>query len=631
MRNIPALLQTHIEGEVTSLTRCLKITKKNGDVLRITECDIDLVVNGDTYFTGVPFDSSAIQSTDTLAVDNAEITLGFIDDLVERDDFDDGLYDEAPFELFITNWEDTSDGIAYLKRGTLGAITFNNETSVTIQLRGLTQALQKPVVEKYSPTCRVNLGGDKCGIINIPNMRMRRNRQRVKTWDWFLIPTNNVTSHAISNLGFEVDLTGWTTPSGSDWDRDNAFTAGAGTWYVVGGAPGGLAADSGYEMSFYRDLGTLADLGLANVDVDDGDYSIDFAGLMALANASNENPGKMFVEQYDADGRTLKRTESKWIVPVFEEWEGIGVTEFILPGCRTIRFGLMNRIDSGTQGYVAFDDLTIRTWPNALNTFASRSFRTVRLPLPDPQERFSMDEGVESAIADFIDPPTAQNVTDGWYVVDLRFAAPANFDIVFLDDSGTLSTVSFVGQTRGIARLPTTTTRIRYDSASTITAAYLFATAYESEVDEEYGQLATSLPTYDYDLQDYTVDGDAIVQARAVVFDFTTVTDTVDTRTFEATGINQTAALAYSGKIVWISGANAGMTSFIRIWDNSTKLVKMYTPLRGDIAIGDKFVYAIGCDKTIARCADTFGNAHNFRGEPYLPGPTRVIEFMTSA
>ena len=238
---------------------------------------------------------------------------------------------------------------------------------------------------------------------------------------------------------------------------------------------------------------------------------------------------------------------------------------------------------------------------------------------------------MESAIADFIDPPTAQNVTDGWYVVDLRFAAPANFDIVFLDDSGTLSTVSFVGQTRGIARLPTTTTRIRYDSASTITAAYLFATAYESEVDAEYGQLATSLPTYDYDLQDYTVDGDAIVQARAVVFDFTTVTDTVDTRTFEATGINQTAALAYSGKIVWISGANAGMTSFIRIWDNSTKLVKMYTPLRGDIAIGDKFVYAIGCDKTIARCADTFGNAHNFRGEPYLPGPTRVIEFMTSA
>ena len=27
-----------------------------------------------------------------------------------------------------------------------------------------------------------------------------------------------------------------------------------------------------------------------------------------------------------------------------------------------------------------------------------------------------------------------------------------------------------------------------------------------------------------------------------------------------------------------------------------------------------------GCDKSIATCAGRFGNAVNFRGEPYLPG-----------
>jgi hypothetical protein len=27
-----------------------------------------------------------------------------------------------------------------------------------------------------------------------------------------------------------------------------------------------------------------------------------------------------------------------------------------------------------------------------------------------------------------------------------------------------------------------------------------------------------------------------------------------------------------------------------------------------------------GCDKSIATCAGRFGNAANFRGEPYLPG-----------
>ena len=27
-----------------------------------------------------------------------------------------------------------------------------------------------------------------------------------------------------------------------------------------------------------------------------------------------------------------------------------------------------------------------------------------------------------------------------------------------------------------------------------------------------------------------------------------------------------------------------------------------------------------GCDRTLATCAGRFGNAANFRGEPYLPG-----------
>lgn len=630
MRNIPAALQTHIEGEVTSLTRCLKITKTNGEVLRITEHDNDIVVNGDTYFTGVPMESSAIQSTDTLAVDNAEITLGYADGLVDRDDFDDGLYDEAAFELFLVNWEDPTDGVIYLKRGTLGAITFNDENSVTVQLRGLTQKLQKSVVEKYSPTCRVNLGGAKCGVVNVPT-RIRRNRQRVKTFDWFLVPFANITTPVISNLSFEVDLSGWTTPSGSDWDRDNAFTAGAGTWYVVGGAPGGLSANSGYEMSFYRDLGTLADLGMANVDVDDGDYSIDFSALIALANAANPNPGKVFVEQFDSVGRTLKRTESEYITPEFQTWQGTGVTEFVIPGCRTIRFGLMNRIDYGTQGYVAFDDLAIRFWTNEMSTFNSKVFRTMRLPLPDPQEAFAAVNGTPVALSTFPDPPTAQNITDAWYCFDLRFAAPATFDIDFMDDTATpILTVSFVAVTRGIHRVPSGTTRIRYTSASTHSAAYLFVTAYESEVDAEYDKLANAQPTYDYDANDYTVDGAALVQARSPVFAFTTVTGTVDERTFLASGINQTAARMFSGKIVWISGANAGKVSFIRIWDNTAKQARLYGPLRGTITVGDKFVYAIGCDKLIATCADVFGNAHNFRGEPYLPGPNRVIEFMTT-
>jgi len=395
----------------------------------------------------------------------------------------------------------------------------------------------------------------------------------------------------------------------------------------------------------------------------------------------------------------------------------------VLPTCRTIRFGLMNRIDHGTTGHVAFDDLSIRWWPNALTTFSSRVFRTMRIPgysldeeLAPENRSFELDTLVANGtsgitgwlqgagnyfqvvanmgavtpddgsyllqggdngsanpdqvyvITQTIDlesfgdhTPTEENITDGWYMLAL-FVSWAKGDaasdpravLEFLDvDDNVLQTIDTGYDTASptdtwiyselFARVPDTCTAYRvtlYARSGAGSAAnvafdniegFLFVTAYENEIDEEYGALADALPaTYSYTLQNYSIDGEVIVQARTPVFDYSVVTDTVDERTFEATSINNTAAMLYSGKIVWLSGANAGKTSFIRIWDNSTKLAKLYTPLRGDIAVGDKFVYAIGCDKTIARCADTFGNATNFRGEPYLPGPTRVIEFMTA-
>ena len=39
-------------------------------------------------------------------------------------------------------------------------------------------------------------------------------------------------------------------------------------------------------------------------------------------------------------------------------------------------------------------------------------------------------------------------------------------------------------------------------------------------------------------------------------------------------------------------------------------------PPRGEAAVE----LIEGCDKSLATCAARFGNAANFRGEPYLPG-----------
>lgn len=712
MRVIPAPLQTHIQQEVLSLSRCIKITKTDGTILRLTTHDVPLTVGGDVYTASVPIEVSAIQSTDSLSVDNAEMTLGIDGTYIKQEELDGGLFDNAAFELFLVNWEDTSQGVIALKRGTLGDIEIENELSARVQLRGLTQVLQRPIVERYSPTCRVALGGKKCGVVNIPT-RVRRPNQKVRTFDWFLVPSANITTPSLTNLDFESPslTTGWTIPGGSAWTRTNTFAAFDGTYYAEGGA-----GAQGSEHVIYRDLDTTT-IGMVAANVDSGDYSIDVSVQIAATSSVNINSGRVFIEQFNALGQTLRRDETDSVIPEYQVWQGIGLTAFVLPNCRTLRVGFINRIDEGAAGHVAFDAATIRFFTNELSTWGSRSFRTMKVPSYPASERkingvFNTPVGntnssgaisgwTISSSSDYwrvvtsngglspqsgaayllggdngtttpnsvysihssytIAGATPANIAGGWYYAELRgYVAKTDADsaprlvIQFLNSSGGVIASADSGYLTSLtedtwtfasvsSRVPANTTQIRAllyarsgAAGSAANAAfdniqlYFAPTAYEAPSDAEYGKLSATLPTYDYDLNDYTKDGQVVVQARALVFDYAAVTGVTNNRVIAATGISATASDLYSGKIVWLSGPNAGRVSYIRIWDNTTKTAKLYDSLLATPQIGDKFVYAKGCDKTIDRCADTFGNAHNFRGEPYLPGPSKVIEFLTT-
>lgn len=71
------------------------------------------------------------------------------------------------------------------------------------------------------------------------------------------------------------------------------------------------------------------------------------------------------------------------------------------------------------------------------------------------------------------------------------------------------------------------------------------------------------------------------------------------------------------GRLRWLSGGNSGLEDAIGA--SSGAMVTLRRPPRFD-AIGALVEVDEGCDKSIATCAARFGNAANFRGEPYLPG-----------
>ncbi len=101
----------------------------------------------------------------------------------------------------------------------------------------------------------------------------------------------------------------------------------------------------------------------------------------------------------------------------------------------------------------------------------------------------------------------------------------------------------------------------------------------------------------------------------------------IDTLTLAANLPGNTGNYAF-GFLRWLDGKNAGLSTDI-IGSTASQIacatVPPFPPLPGA-----RILLVEGCDKTIATCSARFGNAVNFRGEPYLPGNDLLTRYPGS-
>ena len=84
-------------------------------------------------------------------------------------------------------------------------------------------------------------------------------------------------------------------------------------------------------------------------------------------------------------------------------------------------------------------------------------------------------------------------------------------------------------------------------------------------------------------------------------------------------------ALFLHGEMVWLDGAGAGLRA--RIVDADTSGLMLDRPVDAEPVPGTRARLLQGCDRTLATCATRFGNALNFRGEPFLPGNDLIARY----
>lgn len=161
MKTIPIALASHYALSCTTVCTCLKVTRADGVVVGFTSADEQIVVSSVSYAPG--FDVSSLQSTDTLGVDNMELTFLALDELLPEADLLAGLWDNAVFEIFECNRASPADGVNVLKRGTTGEVQLRR-SKYTVEFRSLAQALQQTQGITTSKGCRSRLGDAKCTV-----------------------------------------------------------------------------------------------------------------------------------------------------------------------------------------------------------------------------------------------------------------------------------------------------------------------------------------------------------------------------------------------------------------------------------------------------------------------------------
>lgn len=215
MRVVPSELQARLDSGATTLCRCWRVRRQDGRVFGFTDHDVDLAFDGTTFAASSGLDSTAVQSSTGLAVDNADVMGALTDAGVTEADVRAGRFDRAEIEQWLVDWE-RPDLRVMLFSGRFGEIR-RADGAFEVELRGPTEALNAAVGRTIQRRCDRRLSDERCRFDrNAAGFSVEGEVTSVPGAETFVV--------AVGLGGFEA---GW-------------FAAGALTW--LGGANAGMSA-----------------------------------------------------------------------------------------------------------------------------------------------------------------------------------------------------------------------------------------------------------------------------------------------------------------------------------------------------------------------------------------------------
>lgn len=228
MKTVPTNLATHLAGEATTVTTIWAITRTDGTIIRLTELDMDLTVDGDVYESAYGYERSALTSSASLDADDVDLEGILNSGFIDREDVTAGLYNSADLTISLVNYLAPEDGVMILHRGKLGEIVITPTGRFQAELASLTSLLQQEILEKASPTCRAQLGDARCTVPINPTVRA--DEETYSVGDFARVATSGgVGQEVYANLIYECTTAGTTASSAPVFNATAGATTTDGT------------------------------------------------------------------------------------------------------------------------------------------------------------------------------------------------------------------------------------------------------------------------------------------------------------------------------------------------------------------------------------------------------------------
>lgn len=132
-------------------------------------------------------------------------------------------------------------------------------------------------------------------------------------------------------------------------------------------------------------------------------------------------------------------------------------------------------------------------------------------------------------------------------------------------------------------------------------------------------------PTWNTTINGTTSDGSVTWTTYSAFVLSGTVTSKLSNQIFSDAAITEADGWWQYGKVVWSTGANAGLSMEIK--SHATTVIELYAPMPYDIAAFDTFTLRAGCAKTKTVCKTKFSNLRNMRAEPDKPSNKLLTQF----